>query len=192
MKYVISSPSRTGSTLLYQILNSADILDVLHTHNCFFSVPDPANTVVLFSLRRDLFRSIMSCLIGKRTQVFHLYDNNTALPKIEPFEIECQDSESEFQKQYRWHKWYVQSHNLDQPYHRVETFYLEDFVNNHDWVYQTLGLEQKHPVVSTVENPYRYQDLVTNHEQCRAVFDQLETTAVFVPILKPYDPTLPN
>ena len=192
MKYVISSPSRTGSTLLYQILNSADILDVLHTHNCLFSVEDPANTVLLFSLRRDLFRSIMSCLIGKRTQVFHLYDADTKLPDIEPFSIECLDSESEFQKQYRWHKWYVPSHNLNRPYCQVETFYLEDFVNDYSVVYKTLGLVQQHTVVATQENKYRYQDLVVNHEQCRAVFDQLETTAVFVPILKPYDPKLPN
>jgi hypothetical protein len=192
MKYVISSPSRTGSTLLYQILNSADITDVLHTHNCLFSVDDPANTIVLFSLRRDLFRSIMSCLIGKRTQMFHLYDTDTDLPYIEPFSIECLDSESEFQKQYRWHKWYVDSHDLSRPYRQTHTFYLEDFVNDYDRVYRTLGLEKKHDVVATIENTYRYQDLVVNHEQCRAVFDQLETTAVFVPILKPYDPNLPN
>ena len=192
MKYVISSPSRTGSTLLYQILNSADVLDVLHTHNCFFSVEDPTNTIVLFSLRRDLFRSIMSCLIGKRTQVFQLYDADTELPDIEPFSIECLDLDSEFQQQYRWHKWYVSSHDLNRPYCQVKTFYLEDFVNDYDVVYKALGLVQKHNVVATVENKYRYQDLVVNHEQCRAVFDQLETTAVFVPILKPYDPKLPN
>lgn len=192
MKYVVSSPSRTGSTLLCQILNSADIVNVLHTHNCFFSVDNPANTIVLFSLRQDLFRSIMSCLIGKRTHLYNFYNLDMQLPKIQPFEIECLDIESEFQKQYRWHKWYVASHDLNRPYHKTQTFYLEDFVNDYDMVYRSLNLEKKHNVMATVENTYRYQDLVANHEQCRAVFDQLETTAVFLPILKSYDPNLVN
>lgn len=191
MKYVVSSPSRTGSTLLCKILLSAGCNDILHTHDCFFQVENPQSTTVLFSLRRDLFRSIMSCLIRKRTETFNLYVDHEP-STIEPFTIACVDYESAFQKQYRWHKWYVLSHNLNQPYHRVETFYMEDFVRNYDFVYKTLGLVKQEEVVAPVESKYRYQDVVKNHAQCKEIFDQLELTSEFVPILKPYDPNLPN
>lgn len=191
MKYVISSPSRTGSTLLFEIIKSAGCNDILHTHNCFFSVDNCQATTVVFSSRRDLFRSMMSCLIEKRRKTFNCQDNQD-LPKIEPFTIECVDYESEFQKQYRWHKWYIPSHNLDKPYHRVETFYLEDFVNNYDFVYKNLNLIQQREVRAPKESQYRYQDVVVNHAQCKEIFDQLESTSEFIPILKPYDPNLPN
>ena len=191
MKYVVSSPSRTGSTLLCNILKSAGQTEVMQTHNCFFSVDEPESTVVLFSLRRDLFRSIMSCLIGKRTKIYNLYDD-ISVPTIEPFVLDCTDYESEFQRQYRWHKWYVQSHDISKPYRQIETFYLEDFVNNYELVYKKLMLTKQQEVMVPKESKYLYQDLVLNHQQCKEIFDKLELTSEFTPILKPYNPALPN
>jgi hypothetical protein len=192
MKYVVSSPSRTGSTLLCTILQSAGITNILHTHNCFFTVQEPKSTVLLFSYRRDLFRSIMSCLIGKRTQTYQLYASSIPTPTIESFNIDCIDLDSEFQKQYRWHKWYIQSHDLSKPYHRVETIYLEDFVSDYNYVFDKLGLTKQQEITPTIETPYKYTEVISNHTECREVFDQLELTSKFVPILKAYDPSLPN
>jgi hypothetical protein len=191
-QYVVSSPSRTGSTLLCNILKSGGATNILHTHNCFFPVKTPESTVLIFSARRDLFRSIMSCLIGKRTGVFNYFDNNYQAPSIEPFTIDCNQSDSEFALQYQWHKWYNQSHDLTKPYSRIETLYLEDFVNNHQHVYDKFELSQQQEVAIPIESSYKYQELVTNHWQCREIFDQLEITSTFVPILKPYDPMLAN
>jgi len=192
MKYVVSSPSRTGSTLLCDIIKSAGVTDILHTHDCHFKVEDPRSTVVCLSLRRNLFRSIMSCLVGKRTKIFNYYDPNLELPKVESFNIDCLIYESEFQRQYRWHKWYVKSHDLTKPYNLVETFYLEDYSNDYDLVYKKLGLTKKFEFVPTVETKYRYQDLVINHEQCKEIYDQLEIISEFEPIVKCYDPNLPT
>jgi hypothetical protein len=192
MNYTVSSPSRTGSTLLCSILKSGGVTNILHTHNCFFTVENPHSTVLIFSVRQDLFRSIMSCLIGKRTGVFNYFDKTYQAPSIKPFEIDCNSSESEFALQYQWHKWYCQSHDLTKPYSRIETLYLEDFVNNHQYVYNKLGLTQQQEIAMTVESPHKYQELVINHQQCREIFDQLEITSTFTPILKPYDPSLPN
>jgi len=189
-QYVVSSPSRTGSTLLCNILRSGGVTDILHTHDCFFQVENPKSTVLIFSARRDLFRSIMSCLIGKRTNIFNVYDN-TNLKTIAPFKIDCLDHDSEFQQQYGWHKWYIQSHNLDLPYCKVETFYIEDFVNDYEFIYKKLDLVKHKEVVETMESTYRYKDLIVNHEQCKEIFDYLEVTEKFTPRLKPYDPHLP-
>jgi hypothetical protein len=191
-QYVVSSPSRTGSILLCNILKSGGATDILHTHNCFFSVENPKSTVLIFSARRDLFRSIMSCLIGKRTGIFNYFDKTYQVPSIEPFAINCNSSNSEFALQYQWHKWYSQSHDLTKPYSRIETLYLEDFVNNHQYVYDKLKLTQQQEIVIPIESPYKYQELVINHQQCKEMFDQLETTSTFTPILKPHDPMLAN
>ncbi len=178
--------------MLCEIVMSAGINDILHTHNPFFQIDDPTHSILLFSLRKGSFRSIMSCLVGKRTNVFKYYNNNQELPEIKPFEIECRDTESEFQKQYRWHKFYVQSHDISKPYHLIQTFYLEDFANNYDLIYRSLGLTQHKPVKATIESAYKYKDLVLNYRQCKEVFDQLELSATFTPILTPFDPNLPN
>jgi hypothetical protein len=194
MNYVVSSPSRTGSTLLYNILaaGTATSSKIYHTHNCFFTVENLESTILIFSLRRDLFRSIMSCLVGKRTGIFNYFDKSYQPPSVKPFVIDCNSYDSEFALQYRWHKWYCQSHDLTKPYSRIETLYLEDFVNNHQHVYNTLGLTQQQEISIPVESLYKYQELVINHRQCREIFDQLEITSTFTPILKPYDPALPN
>jgi hypothetical protein len=194
MNYVVSSPSRTGSTLVHNILvaGTGTSSIIYHTHNCFFTAENLESTILIFSLRQDLFRSIMSCLIGKRTGIFNYLDKNRQLPTIEPFAIDCNSSDSEFALQYQWHKWYCQSHDLTKPYSRIETFYLEDFFNNYQHVYNKLGLTQQQEIAVPVESPYKYQELVINHRQCREIFDQLEITSTFTPILKPYDPTLPN
>ena len=191
-QYVVSSPSRTGSTLLCNILKSGGVTNILHTHNCFFLVKDPTSTVLIFSVRQDLFRSIMSCLIGKRTGIFNYFDKNYQPPIIKPFAIDCDRDNSEFVLQYQWHKWYCQSHDMTKSYARVETLYLEDFVHNHQYVYDKFGLTQQQEISIPVESPYKYQELVINYQQCREIFDQLEITSTFTPILKPYDPALPN
>jgi hypothetical protein len=192
-QYVVSSPSRTGSTLLCYILASGGVTNILHTHNCSFSVENPMSTVLIFSARRDLFRSIMSCLIGKRTSIFNYVDKTYQAPKIEPFAIDCNSSDSEFVLQYNWHKWHIQSHDLTKSYSRIETLYLEDFVNDYQYVYDKFGLIQKQQkIITSVESSYKYQDLIINHQQCKEIFDQLETTSTFIPILKPYDPELAN
>jgi hypothetical protein len=194
MNYVVSSPSRTGSTLLCNILaaGKATSSKIHHTHNCFFTAENLESTILIFSLRRDLFRSIMSCLIGKRTEIFNYFDKNYQPPGVKPFVIDCNGDDSEFALQYQWHKWYCQSHDLTKPYSRIETLYLEDFVNNHQHVYNKLGLTQQREISIPIESPYKYQELVINHQQCREIFDQLEITSTFTPILKPYDPALPN
>jgi hypothetical protein len=134
----------------------------------------------------------MSCLVGKRTKVYNLYDSLVPTPGIEPFGIDCTDSESEFQKQYRWHKWYIQTHDLNKPYHRVETIYLEDFAGNYNYIFDKLGLTKQREITPTIESSYKYTEVVSNHKECKQVFDQLEITSKFQPILKPYDPALPN
>lgn len=192
MKYIVSSPSRTGSVLLCQILRAAEISDILHTHDCFFTVDNPASAILLFSYRQDIFKSIMSALVAKRTNLYVSFDSTMAPPPIDPFYIDCADSDSEFQKQYRWHKWYIQSHDLNKPYHRVETIYLEDFIKNYDYVFKKLDLNQSKPVWSTIQSVYNYKEVIINHQQCKDVFDYLEQTETFVQIPKPYDPNLPN
>jgi hypothetical protein len=134
----------------------------------------------------------MSALIGKRTGVFNFFDKNYQPPQIGSFEVDCDGPDSEFVLQYNWHKWYIQSHDMTKSYARVETLYLEDFVHNHQYVYDKFGLIKQREIRLPIESSYKYQELITNHQQCREIFDQFEITSTFTPILKPYDPMLRN
>ena len=182
-QYIVSSPSRTGSTYLCNILRAAHS-QFIRTHDCHYLIQDPANTVLIFSLRKNSFRSMMSCLLKKRTDV--------NLPKLDPFEIKCDSVDSEFDMQYNWHRWYVDSHYLSRPLQDIKTLYFEDFLNNHQYVYDQLKLTQKFNIILPIESQYRYEQLITNHKECKERFDWLEINSKFTPILEPYDPTRPN
>ena len=142
MNYVISSPGRTGSTLLYNILQAANASIILTTHNYYFNVSNPELTTLIFSQRRDLFKSIISAIAGEHMKKYH-YKVDEQIPTHTPFKIDCTGDNSRFEHQYRWHKWHIKNHNLTKPYAKIETLYLEDFMHDYNYVYTKLNLTPK-------------------------------------------------
>ena len=65
--------------------------------------------------------------IAKRTDEYVEYSGKT----IEPFDIDCNGSNSEFAYQFSWHRWYQQSCTTSETaklYKNIEVFYFEDFM----------------------------------------------------------------
>lgn len=191
MKYIISSPSRTGSTIVYNVFRSAQA-DVVHTHDIFYTIEKPQDTTLIFSLRKDLFASIMSCLVGKRAREagvrFNQYTENPNI-SIEPFLINCSLNHldrGEFLNQYMWHKWYVKSHDLARPFARIEYVYFEDFVNNVNCLYDHFNLTPLLELELPLPCPYRAKHLILNYDQCYEAFEQLEKIDTFIPIRQFY------
>jgi hypothetical protein len=166
--YVISSPARVGSGLIAKIINSA-CQPTRPTHNPFF-VP-PKNSIMIQVSRKDLFAAIMSQFVGKHTKEFHVW----SYTKFDKFSIDCESDDSDFAHQYRWHKWFHESCVNLHLYDRVEHFWLEDYANNYDIVYDRLGFERPENIeFRNTICPYNYRDLVSNIDECRKRFDWME------------------
>jgi hypothetical protein len=160
--YIISSPSRVGSTFLSHLLNSTG-KSVVSTHNPTYVAEHPESTSLILLTRRDLFRSIMSALISKRKK-----DDRPM-----PFEVDLTDS-FEFRGQYRWHKWYIENVILLSAYAKIEYLFFEDFVNNPEFVFNKLNDIQRYPYTLPVEEPLKYQEIVLNYKECKDMFDWYE------------------
>ena len=172
-RYLISSPGRMGSHIVTGVIRSAHGI-ALHTHNPFLKIDNDASTALIMVSRRDFFSAIMSNCLTWRTNQFTSYP----ITSIEHFEIDRQEVIDMYQRQ----KWYYMSHDFTRHWGLVETFYFEDFVNDHNVILNKLGLTQdltqlKKPEIARlfgVPAPYHYRDIVINHEQCREWYEYCE------------------
>lgn len=163
--YIVSSPGRVGSGLLRMLLTCAG-REVIPTHNPYF-VPPP-NSILIQVYRKDLFSNIMSSFVADHTNETHEWSGQS----FSKFNIDCG---KEFRNKYLWHKWFHRSCvNLDQ-YLKVLAFYMEDFINDYDHVYDRLGIiKPPHLDLPKTKCPHNYLDLVTNIEECKHAFQLLE------------------
>jgi LPS sulfotransferase NodH len=190
--YIISSPGRSGCHLLVALIKSCG-KNSIHTHDPFFNPGNFGDTTgkesaLILLQRRDLFSSIMSMLVGKRTQQWNSYPNKV----IPTFRVECSGEGSEFEHQYSWHKNYIQSCKTLQNYQQVKLLEFEDVVNDFDYVFRQLELTQLHPPILPEKAPYSYLDIIENIDECKIAFNRLESKYTFTPILEKYDPNRPN
>jgi hypothetical protein len=164
-------------------LKSTNAPVVLNNHNYSFNVANPELVTLIFSQRRDLFRSIISACAGEHMKKYRytLDEQNTA---HKPFKIDCDSDNSKFEQQYHWHKWHIKRHDLTKPYAAIETLYLEDFINDHSYVYTKLNLtpQKKVDPPLTLKTPYNYAELIINYEECKKYFEYLESNALYIPL----------
>ena len=175
-RYVINTPSRTGSTFLTQLLQQTTAKQVLQIHNPFFHASDPETTCMILLSRRNLFSAIMSCLVFKQI----------ALKQFNIFKVNCERSDSEFVHQYNWHKWYNQSCDLSLPYAQIEYLYFEDFILNPDFILEKFNIPKKSSLNLPAKTPYQAIDLVANYKECKETFDWLEKNQSVTLIQKPH------
>jgi len=175
-KYVINTPSRTGSTFLRQLLGQTTRLPTLHIHNPFFQDTDPGTTCMILLSRRNLFSAIMSCLVNKRI----------TLEQVDTFIVDCEKFDSEFVHQYNWHKWYNQSCDLSLPYAQIEYLYFEDFITNPDFILEKFKITKKSISGLPTKTPYQAIDLVSNYKECEEKFNWLEKNQPVTLIQKPH------
>jgi hypothetical protein len=190
--YVITSAGRSGCHLVVALIKSCG-KNALHTHDPFFNPsilgdPDGNSTALILLQRKDLFSSIMSMLVGKRTNQWSTYPNKV----IPRFRVECNGKESEFAHQYSWHKNYIQSCKTLENYQQVKLLEFEEVVNDFNYVFQQLELTQLYPLRLPEKAPYSYLDIIENIDECKLAFNQLEVNYTFTPIMEKYDPNRPN
>lgn len=172
MEYIVSGPARCGGHLLAGIIMSA-VQSVTRTHDPGLTLDDDTNTCLIMIDRRDRFAAIMSNLIATKTGQTTHYNNIS----IDPFE----GDENEFRYYYKQHKAYFNQHDLSRLYHRVDKLYYEDFCNNHEFVYQRLGILKSDNInngevyrLLNTPAPYNFKDIIINHAELKNLFNDLE------------------
>jgi len=174
-KAVVYTTGRTGSTLICKNLadhfgvahgydhDKKNIDGVVHAHNPLWGPPGPGWWCVL-SRRRDLFTAVMSTLIGRMTSEFDNYKAH----KIDPRFIEIQD----FVDTVWFMRCFYQSIDLSKFSHVIDIYY-EDLMTDPEHLFKHFGIDKSTDYTLSQRAPYRYQDLIINHDDLRTVFDRL-------------------
>ena len=184
VNYLVTSAGRSGSIFLTELIKCCGYRTI-HTHDLVPLPPHPQSNLIICD-RKDLFASIMSMCVAKRTNEYVQYSRKT----IEPFEIDCNGPESEFAYQFRWHKWYQQTCltcKNSTLYKNIEVFYFEDFIHNNQTVLDRLNITLTSSVSNSTKSPHRIKQLIKNYNQCKDMFNLLMETDVFTP-LTAYNP----
>lgn len=179
-RYLVSAPGRVGSHIVTACIRSAGKL-AMHTHNPFFKTDNDSITALILVSRRDLFATVMSNCITWHTGQSVKYQR----VNIDPFNVDL----GEFEILYHKQKWYIDSHDFTRPYGLIQTLYFEDFIDNYNYIFEKLRLEQKIELLNspqvrhtfTPPAPYNYKQVVINLEECRELFNRLQAAAEFKP-----------
>lgn len=157
MQYVVSSSTRVGSHYLCWLIEKCAV-KCIKTHNPLL-VTDYALTTLCLLKRKDVFAAIMSTIITSRTQEFRQYSH---MP-IEPFFADLQEVDNSFHDHY----FYEPRHDFTRPYAKVVTFVFEDILQDPSLVYDTLRIKPRNRIQPIPQSPYRYQDIILNHKECK-------------------------
>lgn len=169
-QYLVNAPGRVGGHVALGIVRSAGELAV-HTHDPWYKTDHDPMTGLILVYRRDVVASLLSNAITWRSTQSHYYETT----QIEPFEL----SKQEFIDFYRSYIWHSRSIDFTRLWGRVDVFYFEDFVNNHDHILTRLGLVQDPTLLEQAsikhllfnQAPYSYRDVISNHEDLRNFYN---------------------
>lgn len=158
---VVLTAGRTGSQLILKNLSSYFGIPSIHSHNPLIEVPQ--QSLVIASLRRNDFDTIVSIILGRRTNEFVLYTNK----QIREFEVPKEEFESCF--------WFVKCNQwaINHSFPSAVIVVFENLVNDSKYLFGLFGIN-KHTDYSVIpKSPYVASKLIKNYGQCQQWFDFL-------------------
>lgn len=173
-KAVILTPGRTGSHLILKNLTQYFREDweyekvkggrgIVHTHNPDF-VPPVNDFIGILSRRRDQFSAILSSILARKTGEHGYYTGKT----VEPFSI----GRGNFLNEYHFHKTFFSRVHCHR-YSKIVDVYYEDMLADRYYLFGQLGIRAS-CIYPGEKSPYRYDDLVTNVNELRDYYNELE------------------
>ena len=167
---VVLTPGRTGSQLIFKNLLQHFKIDgnIIHSHNPLI-IPEGADSWAFISHRRDIFSSIISTLIGKRTTEYVEYHGNYN----ERFFVE----EIEFTHAYQHHKIFyevIEKNNFAQC---IDVYY-EDLILDLYYLFSKLNIKKPIDLDLQVKSPYNNKELIININQCYDWFERLNSQEI--------------
>ena len=170
---VVYTAGRTGSHLLiknlckhYDVAIRSDrginFTDgIVHTHNPLYT-PPTKNFTAIISRRHNLFESILSMELTKLTNEFVAYTNK----KITPYLIDIEN----FKNCYFFQKAFYRAIDCS-AYRKVVDIYYEDLISDLDCLWPEFNIKLD---ISNGKSPYNYYDIITNVDELKEVYQQLE------------------
>jgi hypothetical protein len=175
---VVYTAGRTGSHLIIRNLfakyhlkirsdQESNFTDgIVHTHNPLYRPPSN-NFIAIVSQRKNLFESILSTELAKVTNEFTDYTNKT----IQPYSIDI----NKFKNCYFYQKSFYRAINRTGFSKVVDVFY-EDLISSSDSLSE-FGITVD---LSIGKSPYNYYDLITNIDELKDLYNQLESSWGFI------------
>lgn len=174
---VVYTAGRTGSHLIvdnlckhYNVLERSDINTnftdgIVHTHNPLYN-PPAENFIAIISRRRNLFESILSMELTKITNEFTIYTNK----EIKPYNIDP----VKFKGCYFFQKIFYQI--IDRTgFQKVIDVYYEDLISNPNCLLSDFNITLD---LSTGKSPYDYYELITNIDELKELYLDLDSKAL--------------
>lgn len=175
---LVVTAGRTGSQLIKHNLQRYYKCAVEHTHNPL--VEPRTNQLVIISKRLNDFNSIVSTIIGRRTNEFVTYTSK----EIEPFAVSKEEFESTF--------WFVLCHQTvtHQRFPSAIVVHFEPLIANHQYLFSLFGVDSHTNFDVPKKSPYSAQHLIRNYEECKLWFDQLSQQSVDQTLLDTFIQTI--
>lgn len=177
MYYIVTGGARVGGHLLTGIIRQSgekayhthqhDLQDIKKHFHLEVGQSIPYHEICLIiNNRYNVFNAVMSNLVAKK---INQWSHNYKVKHVEPFAVE----EEELLYNMQAHHEYYTKYDLTLPWAKVEYFYFEDYVADHDHVRTRLRLCNVPKVLSKnrrlahvnqmmVKAPYNYRNIITN------------------------------
>jgi hypothetical protein len=159
--FVVLAFPRTGSTLIIGNLNEYFKTDALQTHD-FNYVPPHENYTCVITKRQDVFSCVASHLVMNRTGESSAYSNKS----VEPFVADP----LEMQRLLKAFDVFHANRNLSHYKHVIEVDF-DRLISDSYYLFRQFNIVEK-TMYNIERSPYRYQDLITNLDELKDVFNR--------------------
>lgn len=161
--FVVFSPCRTGSTIIFNNLFKDKKNTVIHTHDPTWR-PQSEDFVCILSRREDTLATVISQSVMDVTGEVHTYSNS-----ITPFVVDL----DRFSNLYLAHKIFYSKINLD-SYKQVVEIWYEKLISDPYYLFRELGQHRQTDYTTIPKSPYDYTKLITNYEQLQEAAKKVE------------------
>jgi hypothetical protein len=167
---VVLTPGRTGSQLILKNLSHhfKKNARIIHSHDPLI-IPVTAESWVFVSHRRDIFSSIISTLVGTRTNEFTQYQGKYN----KRFTVE----QIEFTNAYQHHQIFYKVINKNNFAQCIDVYY-EELIADPYYLFSKLDIKKPINLTLQDKSPYNNKELIINIDQCYNWFEQLNSQEI--------------
>jgi hypothetical protein len=158
---MILTPGRTGSTLIQNNLRKY-FNNVQQSHEPNIN-PKSDNCICLISRRKNTLNSILSQIIGGKTEEYDRYTGKKIKKfKVEPFDIDTS---------LRHHTAFYNSIRTEY-YNKIIEVYYEDIILDPGHLFSLFGISAMMDYTLCQKSPYNYYDLIENIDELIIAYNQ--------------------